>query len=302
MLTLEPTVALEDLTTDDARRLADAVAELTEADDAAFWVRFAPEMNGSWTPWGQQPAAHVAAFRTLADVVHTTAPGAATTWALAYGAGYPFGTARGEVEGSGPREQSALDTDGDGAVADADDPCAPYWPGPEHVDARSPSPPRPGRRVLPASDHRALSRVRGKVLVTALMTAYVGTLVALCPGSLLHVEPLEGGYDRLYWTLYQRTDLQVGRLVDLAMVVVVAYAVLTTMWKPVNAAVGWFSTPLGTVSLYVFIVHVFVALPVGTIPGLDRTDPWVGTAVHAAVLALVRLMVRSTVGFRLLPT
>jgi hypothetical protein len=116
------------------------------------------------------------------------------------------------------------------------------------------------------------------------------------------VEPLEGVYDGLYETFYQRTDLQVGRLVDLALVVVVAYAVLTTMWKPVNAAVGWFYTPLGKVSLYVFIVHVFFALAVGNIPGLDRTNPWVGTAVHAVVLALVWLMVRFKVGFRFIPT
>ncbi|QNG36630.1 acyltransferase domain-containing protein [Geodermatophilaceae bacterium NBWT11] len=727
VLTLEPTESLGDLTAEDAQRLADELAELTEADDAAFWVRFAPEMNGSWTPWGQQPAAYVDAFRTLADVVHATAPGAAMTWAPAYGAGYPFGTARGEVEGSGPREESALDTDGDGAVTDADDPYAPYWPGPGYVDAvglsayhyglqqdfgandvppagkyeallsgtegwssptgagrdfygtyvtgqdlrmvvqtgaffapgdpgadaaqelavkqgwwrqvfaaapqfpgiaavvwleqerpeaeaddalvdwRATATPelatafaadltaagfttgavttvqdlqsggtalaqdrartttgggdemgwivfcaalalllfyasglagrflpswrypdehdprdrrldlfrgwiivavvvthievaglfsyvtlnaigaitgaemfvllsgvvlgmvypvavrragawpaakaafrRAGRqyltalgvvvlvfvlsyvpfidasvittftdrgtgadgsagagtvydlyanagqllgypppwyavqqllllqmgpwvfnimglfvllsllvpplvwllqrrlwwlvlavswglyvlhaqtdlRVLPsqfedsfpllvwqiAFTHglvvgfyrrqitAALSRVRGKVLVTVLMTAYVGTLVVLWAGSVLHVEPLEGVYDGLYETFYQRTDLQVGRLVDLALVVVVAYAVLTTMWKPVNAAVGWFYTPLGKVSLYVFIVHVFFALAVGNIPGLDRTNPWVGTAVHAVVLALVWLMVRFKVGFRFIPT
>ena len=53
-------------------------------------VRFAHEMNGSWYPWGQQPAAYVEAFRRVAGAVHTGAPGSAVMWAPNYGGGYPF--------------------------------------------------------------------------------------------------------------------------------------------------------------------------------------------------------------------
>lgn len=134
VVTLEPTVPLEELTDAHARTLADELRRLHRRDDSRFLVRFAPEMNGSWTAWGQQPEAYVSAFRTVADAVHARVPEAAMLWAPAYGAGYPFGRAYGAIEGSGPRVVSQLDTDGDGRVGPGDDPYAPYWPGADAVD------------------------------------------------------------------------------------------------------------------------------------------------------------------------
>jgi hypothetical protein len=91
-------------------------------------VRFGPEMNGHWYPWGKQPTEYVAAFRRLAEAVHAHAPGSATMWAPAYGGGYPFGPA------PRPADVTVLDVDGDGRVTRADDPYAPYWPGADAVD------------------------------------------------------------------------------------------------------------------------------------------------------------------------
>ena len=97
-------------------------------------------MNGSWTPWGQQPTAYVAAFRQLAEVVHAEAEAAWTVWAPAYGAGYPYG---GAIDGvrlgsvtsaSDARDAKRLDTDGSGDLAPGDDPYGPYYPGDEAVD------------------------------------------------------------------------------------------------------------------------------------------------------------------------
>ena len=87
----------------------------------------------------------------------------------------------------------------------------------------------------------------------------------------------------------------------LALMIVVAYAVLTTCWKPIDKAVGWFWTPMGENSLYVFVVHVFFVIAVGSIPGLDRGDFWIGTAVHTVVVLLIWAMVKRRVLFSVIP-
>lgn len=135
VLTLEPQVALTSLTQRDAEVLGQELAGLHEELDIHFLVRFAPEMNGSWVIWGQQPDRYVAAFRAVADAVHEAAgEHAEMVWAPAYGAGYPFGRAYGAVQGAGQRIGEVLDTDRDGTVDDGDDPYAPYFPGGRYVD------------------------------------------------------------------------------------------------------------------------------------------------------------------------
>jgi hypothetical protein len=135
VLTLEPQVALTALTAKDAALLGQELADLHERYASHFLVRFAPEMNGSWTIWGQQPERYVTAFRTVADAVHeAVGPHAEMVWSPAYGAGYPFGRSYGAVDSAGRRITQVLDTDGDGTVDDGDDPYAPYFPGPAHVD------------------------------------------------------------------------------------------------------------------------------------------------------------------------
>jgi len=133
-LTLEPTKPLAELTDDDARSLARQLDELHGRHGTTFLVRFAPEMNGTWTAWGQQPDAYRSAFRTVAEQVHAGAPSAAMLWTVAYGAGYPFGRAYGAIPGAGPREVDQLDTSGNGRVDAADDPYGPYYPGAQAVD------------------------------------------------------------------------------------------------------------------------------------------------------------------------
>ncbi|MCW2841447.1 MAG: hypothetical protein JWR55_2930 [Aeromicrobium sp.] len=97
-------------------------------------MRFAREMNGSWTSWSQQPSAYRDAFRVVADAVHDATPDASMLWSPAYGAGYPFVRADGAVDGSGPRVAGQLDTNDDGTFDASDDPHAPYYPGDSAVD------------------------------------------------------------------------------------------------------------------------------------------------------------------------
>jgi hypothetical protein len=149
----------------------------------------------------------------------------------------------------------------------------------------------------------ALTTRAGKVLTTLLVLAYAGGLAWLWAwhtGAVPGPWPADA-YGWAYDHLFVRVDLQPGRLVDLALVAVVAFAFLSTCWRPVHRAFGWFLVPLGQASLYVFIVHVFLVLAVGNLPGLDRTSWWQGALVHTAVVLLLFVMVRRRFLFSVIP-
>ncbi|MDN4175156.1 glycosyl hydrolase [Nocardioides sp. SOB77] len=132
LVTLEPRSGLASVTDPVVEELAALMHGYNEGGTPVF-LRFAHEMNGSWYPWGQQPQAYVAAFRRVATAVHRAAPGTAMVWAPNYGGGYPFSGGQHEAR-PGTADARALDTDRDGRVTQADDPYAPYWPGPRYVD------------------------------------------------------------------------------------------------------------------------------------------------------------------------
>ncbi|MHA7280458.1 OpgC domain-containing protein [Arthrobacter sp. MDT2-2] len=134
MVTLEPRKPLDELTDDDARHLADTLERISNEFRTAFFLRFAPEMNGTWFGWGQQPDEYVDAFGTVADAVHAGAPGAAMVWSPSYAAGYPFTEAYGAVEGRQSGAVTRLDTNGNGLIDTGDDPYEPYYPGDDAVD------------------------------------------------------------------------------------------------------------------------------------------------------------------------
>ena len=134
---VEPTVPLRELAAADADRLSDVLVSLNRELDTVALVRFAPEMNGSWRTWGQQPEAYVVAFREVATAVHAATDRAAMVWSPVYGSGYPFGREQGtdsEIDLSGAREAERLDTNGDGRLDERDDPYGPYYPGDDAVD------------------------------------------------------------------------------------------------------------------------------------------------------------------------
>lgn len=134
VVTLEPIAPLAELGPEPATAFADELARLHDELDLVVLVRFAPEMNGSWYGWGQQPTAYVAAFRAVADAVHAATPHAAMVWSPVYGAGYPFGAAYGDVDPDRDGDVEPLDTDRNGVLDGNDDPYGPYWPGADAVD------------------------------------------------------------------------------------------------------------------------------------------------------------------------
>jgi Glycosyl hydrolase family 26 len=132
LLTLEPYIPLTAVTPEMAAQFANQLAGYN-ANGIPVMVRFAHEMNGSWYPWSQQPAAYISAFRTIAQAVHERASKSAMLWAPNYGAGYPF--TGGDYEAApGTADFAQLDTDGNGRLDDRDDPYAPFYPGDDAVD------------------------------------------------------------------------------------------------------------------------------------------------------------------------
>ena len=132
LLTLEPHDGLRKVNPTVATDLARWLARFNDRGVPVF-VRFGHEMNGSWYPWGQRPAAYVRAFRRVATAIHADAPGTAMMWAPSYGGGYPFPTGAYSAP-AGSARAKALDTNGNGRLDPRDDPYRPYWPGGRYVD------------------------------------------------------------------------------------------------------------------------------------------------------------------------
>ena len=132
LLTLEPHAGLDAVDTAAVDNVAALLARYN-ARGVPVLLRFAHEMNGSWYPWSQQPAAYVATFRRLAIAVHARAHASAMLWAPNYGGGYPFKGGR-FMARVGSQDHAALDTNDDGRLDDHDDPYAPYYPGDDVVD------------------------------------------------------------------------------------------------------------------------------------------------------------------------
>ncbi|TML19940.1 MAG: hypothetical protein E6G39_00620, partial [Actinobacteria bacterium] len=120
MLTLEPNGGLDSVTDSSVAELAGRLAGYNR-EGVPIFLRFAHEMNGSWYPWSQQPAAYVATFRKVAAAVHRSAPATATVWAPNYGGGYPFAGGHDAVVRDTP-DYKALDTNRDGVLRMSDDP------------------------------------------------------------------------------------------------------------------------------------------------------------------------------------
>ncbi|KAJ3155760.1 hypothetical protein HDU86_004229 [Geranomyces michiganensis] len=118
-------------------------------------LRFAPEMNGNWYPWGQSPSEYVAVFRQLAQivrnatmpaiagnsttssrVVNETVARTAIVWAPAVAYGYPLfqATNASAAPGFNATTWLEMDTNGDELVNDLDDPYLPFYPGDAYVD------------------------------------------------------------------------------------------------------------------------------------------------------------------------
>lgn len=108
-------------------------------------------------------------------------------------------------------------------------------------------------------------------------------------------------YLALYHAYFQKYKLGPGRLLNLALLMIALYALLTVAWRPICRALGWLFIPLGQDSMYVFFVHVFLILLVAN-SGLPQLgNVWINTALHVGALLLCWAMVKTRFLFRWIP-
>ncbi|MFZ1343409.1 OpgC domain-containing protein [Thiothrix eikelboomii] len=100
---------------------------------------------------------------------------------------------------------------------------------------------------------------------------------------------------------FSKSQLGVGRLLNVVVLFISMYALLTVCWQPINKALGWLLIPLGQASLYVFFIHIFLLLAIMNTPLPAYNNFWINTAIHASLLAVVWLMVKKEFLFRWIP-
>lgn len=151
-------------------------------------------------------------------------------------------------------------------------------------------------------------RPSGRAVVALVVLAHVALLLLaasspyLSNGYDVRLALLPAAdFDALYADWFVRRTLGLGRLLDTWLLLGALYGLMTAFWGPLSRAVGWFFVPLGAASLYVFVLHVFAALVVANVPGLDGGSIALGTLAHAVVLGALWAAVRRRFLFRLVP-
>ncbi|KAJ3100713.1 hypothetical protein HDU96_010240 [Phlyctochytrium bullatum] len=80
LLTVYPYFGFESVTDAALQDLSDQLTEIYRRTRRSVLIRYAPEMNFEWMPYGQKPAEFIASFQKLADYLHARNPNAATLW------------------------------------------------------------------------------------------------------------------------------------------------------------------------------------------------------------------------------
>jgi hypothetical protein len=108
-------------------------------------------------------------------------------------------------------------------------------------------------------------------------------------------------FTQLYVTWFERTALEVGRLLNVFLFTITAYAVLSVCWKPFERALGWFLIPLGQATLYVFVMQMLFVLIVANVPVLHEGNVLINTLAYVAVLGALWAMVKTRFLFGIVP-
>jgi hypothetical protein len=151
-------------------------------------------------------------------------------------------------------------------------------------------------------------RPAGKAVLAVAVVLHLGVVLLAASSSFLsngydvRLDLLtESSFDAVYADWFTRATLDLGRLLDVWLLLATGYALLTAYWRPLDRALGWFLAPLGRASLYVFVLHVPAALLIANVPGLTGDSVALGTLAHGIVLAVLWTMVTKQVLFRVIP-
>lgn len=148
----------------------------------------------------------------------------------------------------------------------------------------------------------------GKITVIVSFASAIGfTLFAwnhpldqFPPWAQLHWIPADR-FMELYHGYFLKNRLGIGRVINLVVLCLSVYIILTHCWQPIERALGWFLIPLGQASLYVFTMHLVLLLIIENTPYPDYNLFWVNTLIHAVLLASMWTMVKTRFLFRFVP-
>lgn len=108
----------------DSDILSLAIQIRTYSDDGrTVYLRWGPEMNGDWFPYGMAPVAYKALWVRMYNIIKAEAPQTVVVWSPNTGYSYPFGYDLSRQTNA--TERRALDTNGDGVLNGSDDPYSP---------------------------------------------------------------------------------------------------------------------------------------------------------------------------------
>ncbi|GAA5899065.1 hypothetical protein JCM6882_004606 [Rhodosporidiobolus microsporus] len=121
------------VTTADYEELGKQILDYQTTNNRTTFLRFAPEMQGTWMSYGMQPTAFLTHWVSMYNTVKAIAPNTIIVWAPNTPQGYPYGQQTTYTTLS-TADQQALDTNNNGELDADDDSLAPYYPGDEYVD------------------------------------------------------------------------------------------------------------------------------------------------------------------------
>lgn len=151
----------------------------------------------------------------------------------------------------------------------------------------------------------ALAGRPGRLLVSAaaLLAVLFAVLASTSPWLLGPRLPLisAGTFTEVYLDWFDRRLLAPGRLLNVVVLCVFATALLGRWPRVLDSLPGRYLVALGRATLYVFVVHLALVLTVDNLAGGQQRGLLFGTVAHAAAVALLVLMVRRRVLFRMIP-
>lgn len=133
-LTVYPYLGFSAVTADDFTALGNQILGYETTYNRTTFLRYAPEMQGTWNTYGQQPTEFISSFQTMYTAIKAIAPNCKIVWAPNTPQGYPYGQTGTAFTSLSEADQTALDTSADGELTAADDALSPYWPGEDYVD------------------------------------------------------------------------------------------------------------------------------------------------------------------------
>ncbi|GAA5956278.1 hypothetical protein JCM3765_005615 [Sporobolomyces pararoseus] len=132
-LTVYPVNGFQTVAESDFTALGQQILDYQTNLNRTVFLRYAPEMQGRWMQYGQQPTAFIESWTTMYNAVKAVAPETIMVWAPNTPQGYPYGQQQNFYSLS-TADQTLLDTNKNGQLDAGDDALSPYYPGDNLVD------------------------------------------------------------------------------------------------------------------------------------------------------------------------